>query len=431
MLMVNMTNTPEIAPSSESVPSRRGVTVTLWIAQWLLGVSLVGAGIFKLSLGAEQAVELFPWSADVPALFTVTSVLDVLGGLGVVLPAITRILPRLTSLAALGVLALMLSAVAFSLSRGEASEIAPNLVLAGVAAFIAWGRWRAAPITAQLPEPPRFTGAMPLADAPAGMAIFQLPTGTYETRGAFAVRGGAFGDIRQFAATSVLVRHPAGDLLIDAGFGAHAAEHIEMLPSFRRSPHTVGATVSEQLDAAGYDRARLRGVLLTHSHWDHVSGLDSLAVPIWMTADERGYASASKDDAVFTSVARNHGIREYGFDGPAYLGFDASHDAYGDGSVVIVPAAGHTTGSVIVFVTLPSGERFAFIGDLTWQRDGITRRVERPLLLSMLADSDAKQVRRDLLRMIALEGRMQIVPAHDVASYDGIPLLTSDAAVTR
>jgi len=38
--------------------------------------------------------------------------------------------------------------------------------------------------------------------------------------------------------------------------------------------------VSGQLDAAGYDRSRPLGVLVTHSHWDHVSGLDELAVPI-------------------------------------------------------------------------------------------------------------------------------------------------------
>ena len=418
-------------PAPHTPPAHRRWNLALWIAQWLLGISLVGAGVFKLSLGSAGAAEIFPWSTDVPLLFTITSVIDVLGGLGLVLPAVTRIMPRLTVLAALGVVLLMASSVVFYLSRGEASEIAPNIVMAVVAAVIAWGRWRIAPITGQLADPPRFTGGLPQATPPADMAIYQLPTGTYMTRAAFAVRGGAFGDQRHFAATSVLIRHPQGDLLIDAGFGAAATEHIDMLPSFRRSPHELGNTVSEQLDAAGYDRTLLRGVLLTHSHWDHVSGLDSLATPIWMTADERRYASASKDDGVFTAVTKDHEIREYGFDGPAYLGFASSHDFYGDGSVVIVPAAGHTTGSVIVFVTLPSGERFAFIGDLTWQRDGISRRLERPLMLRMLADSDAAQIRRDLLRVIALDGRMQIVPSHDVASYTGIPLLTAQGVSTR
>src|SRR6202020_2948646 len=77
------------------------------------------------------------------------------------------------------------------------------------------------------------------------------------------------------------------------------------------------------------------------------------------------------------------------------------------------------TGSVVVFVTMPSGKRYAFIGDLTWQLDGIRRRVERPLLLRKLADSDPEQVRPGLLRVIALADLMQIVPAHDRNAYDG------------
>ena len=58
------------------------------------------------------------------------------------------------------------------------------------------------------------------------MAIYQLPTGTYETRAAFAVRGGSFRDKRRFAATAILVQHPKGDLLIDAGFGSGVAAHV-------------------------------------------------------------------------------------------------------------------------------------------------------------------------------------------------------------
>ena len=78
---------------------------------------------------------------------------------------------------------------------------------------------------------------------------------------------------------------------------------------------------------------------------------------------------------------------------------------------------------MVVFVSVPSGRRYAFIGDLTWQLDGISRRVERPWLLRKLADSDPGQVRLGLLRVIALADLMQIVPAHDRNAYDGIPRL--------
>jgi glyoxylase-like metal-dependent hydrolase (beta-lactamase superfamily II) len=255
------------------------------------------------------------------------------------------------------------------------------------------------------------------------MAIYQLPTGTYETRAAFAVRGGSFRDIRHFAATAILVQHAGGDLLIDAGFGTDIEAHIAAIPRIQRSPHTATKTAREQLEASGYDQSRLLGVLATHSHWDHVSGLDGLQVPIWMNSGELHYAAEDKGAKVYRAVSAGHEIREYRFNGPPYLGFPSSFDVYGDGSVVIVLAGGHTTGSVVVFVTVPSRKRYAFIGDLTWQLDGIRRRVERPWLLRKLADSDPQQLRQNLLRVIALADLMQIVPAHDRDAYDGIPNL--------
>ena len=255
------------------------------------------------------------------------------------------------------------------------------------------------------------------------MTIHQLPTGTYETRAALAVKGGSFGDRRHFAATSVLVRHPAGDLLIDAGFGARVAEHVAMLPRFVRAPYAASRTVDDQLDASGYDRGRLLGVLVTHSHWDHVSGLAELRVPVWINAAERAYAAQDPDGKVFRHLSPSLDVHEYALDGPSYLGFRTSLDVHGDGSVVVALAGGHTPGSVAVFVTLPTGARYAFIGDLTWQLDGIRDRVERPWLLSRLADSDRGQLRRSLLGAIALTGVMTVVPAHDRDAYATIPLL--------
>jgi N-acyl homoserine lactone hydrolase len=276
-----------------------------------------------------------------------------------------------------------------------------------------------------LPVPSPWTDELPKATPPADLAIYQLPTGTYETRAALAVRGGSFRDKRQLAATAVLVHHPEGDFMIDAGFGAGVAAHVQELPRIARAPFTAGETARAQLDAAGYDFSRLRGVLLTHAHWDHVSGLDSLPAPVWLTAEERRYAAEDPDGKVFRSLSAGLEIAEYELTGPSYLGFSPSLDVYGDGSVVIAHAGGHTTGSVVVFVTLPSGQRYAFIGDLTWQLDGITRRVERPWLLRKLADSDPEEVRQNLLRAIALSGVMQIVPSHDLHAYDGIPVLPS------
>lgn len=259
------------------------------------------------------------------------------------------------------------------------------------------------------------------------MTIHQLPTGTYSTKANMALRGGSRRHVLQFAATAVLVQHPGGDILIDAGFGRDLIKHQQMLPAYRRSEHQIADPVITQLTAAGYDPARLSGILITHSHWDHVSGIADLAAPILITAEEVAYARKARADKVFQSVSPGHELREYAFDAGGYLGFPRSHDLYGDGSIVIVPAAGHTDGSVIVFVALPSGARYAFIGDLTWQLEGIERNIDRPLLMQLLADSDRKQVRRDRERIIAIADLVHVVPAHDARGFASIPLLI-DAA---
>jgi N-acyl homoserine lactone hydrolase len=274
-----------------------------------------------------------------------------------------------------------------------------------------------------LPMPPAWQGPLPEATPPLEMSICQLPTGTYDTRAAFAFTGGSFRDKRHFAATAVLVTHPEGDLLIDAGFGSDIAAHVHAQPWFARAAYQATSTASEQLDAGGYDRGRLRGVLITHSHWDHVSGLDQLQVPIWTNAGELQYAAEARDGKVFRAVSKGHEIHRYEFAEAPYLGFPSTYDVYKDGSVVVALAGGHTTGSVIVFVALPAGKRYAFIGDVAWQLDGVRKPAERPLLMRKLADVDAGQVRVDLLRVASLASVMQLVPAHDVSAYDGIPRL--------
>ncbi|MBN9153956.1 MAG: MBL fold metallo-hydrolase [Microbacterium sp.] len=257
-------------------------------------------------------------------------------------------------------------------------------------------------------------------------SLHQLPTGSYSTRAALAFRGGSLFETRQFSATPVLLRHPSGDVLLDAGFGRDFEQHLAMLPRFRRSPHELGVAAVDQLAAAGYDLDGLAGILLTHSHWDHVSGIADLDVPILITADELRYAADARDDRVFTAVSAGRTVRTYEFDGGPFEGFPFSHDLYGDGAIVIVPAPGHTTGSVIVFVTTVNAQRFAFIGDLAWQLEGVERNVDRPLLMRMLADSDRARVRTDLAAVGRLASRWKIVPAHDPRAFAGIPTLDPD-----
>ena len=78
---------------------------------------------------------------------------EVLGALGLVLPSALRIKPGLTPLAAAGLVCTMVAAAGLHISIGEAAMIAPNLVLGTLAALVAWGRHRRAPMEARSLQP--------------------------------------------------------------------------------------------------------------------------------------------------------------------------------------------------------------------------------------------------------------------------------------
>ncbi len=280
-----------------------------------------------------------------------------------------------------------------------------------------------------LPAPAALVAPLPPASPPVEMALFQLSTGVTHRTAAFAYRGGAFGDTREFAMTAALVKHPRGDLLIDTGFGRDIDAHFQSLPFPFRAVTSYARTrsVAEQLDDAGYDRKALRAIILTHAHWDHVSGIPELqGTPVRVTAEERRFIRDGGELSALVRSFPNVTYEEYGFEGGPYLGFPTSHDVYGDGAIVIVPAPGHTPGSVIVFVTLPGDRRYAFVGDLVWQREGITEREERPWLQRSLGDSDPSEVRVAILRMAAIAERfpaITLVPAHERRGFEGIPTL--------
>jgi uncharacterized membrane protein YphA (DoxX/SURF4 family) len=130
-----------------SEPGRsKGLHIGLWIVQVLLALSFTGAGLMKLTTPIADLAQKMPMAASSPGLIRFIGLAEVLGAIGVVLPAATRIKPQLTPLAAVGLLTIMVLATAFHISRGEISAIPAPIVLGSLAAFVAWGRTRKAPI---------------------------------------------------------------------------------------------------------------------------------------------------------------------------------------------------------------------------------------------------------------------------------------------
>lgn len=121
--------------------------VSLWLSQLLLALTFFGGGIWKLATPLPDLAVMIPWAREEPLLLRLTAVLDLLGGLGVLLPAATRIQPRLSVLAACGCGALQLAAIVFHVARREAAHTPFNFLLLAVSAFVVWGRESRAPIS--------------------------------------------------------------------------------------------------------------------------------------------------------------------------------------------------------------------------------------------------------------------------------------------
>ena len=121
----------------------------LWIVQGLLAALFLFAGVMKLVLPLDKLAG----PVEFPGAFLrFIGVAETLGGLGLILPSLLRIKPGLTPLAAVGLVVIMIGAVVITLpSMGLGPALIP-LVVGLLAAFIAYGRWRLAPITGSAPS---------------------------------------------------------------------------------------------------------------------------------------------------------------------------------------------------------------------------------------------------------------------------------------
>jgi uncharacterized membrane protein YphA (DoxX/SURF4 family) len=122
------------------------MNMVLWVLQALLAVAFLAHGWLFLSPPAELVDQI---NASLPRWFQLfIGVAEVLAAVGLILPGLTRILPWLVICAAVGIMIVTASATVFHVARGEMGSAATTLVLFGIAAFVAYMRYRVVPIAA-------------------------------------------------------------------------------------------------------------------------------------------------------------------------------------------------------------------------------------------------------------------------------------------
>lgn len=293
------------------------------------------------------------------------------------------------------------------------------LVLVATAAFIARQDQPIDPLT----PVPTIPIAMPDAQAPVGLRFAILPTA--HSAGApegLLVAGGSWLKNRQLVQNAVLIEHPQGNLLFDTGLGREARQQFQVNSWFDQQLLAFDALnpVLDQLLKHGLAASHINRIIPSHMHWDHVSALPEFPeAEVWVAPKERQGAEGGVAPA-FLNSQFEHVTHWHDLDmsGPSYMGFAHSQDVFADGSVVLVPLSGHTAGQVGLFLTLASGKRYFFTGDVSWTLEGFQWGADRSWLLQQFLSVDKDSAANQPLimhihRLMQAHPELIVVPAHD------------------
>ncbi len=249
-----------------------------------------------------------------------------------------------------------------------------------------------------------------------------LKTAEFRMPEALVFSGGRWTVQRTSVHAAVLVRHPQGAFLFDAGLGTHAGAHFADAMPFWLRPLMQYTQHVPAKRALGAEAGMIGRIILSHMHWDHVGGVEDFP-QAEVLAGRKDYELATGGGAAHAlfvpgQIDEANPWRLVDFTGGAYENFDRSQDLFGDGTVVLVPLPGHTPGALGMFVNLRSGKRFFFVGDAVWAIEGFRIPAPKFWVSRLLVDHDSAETERSLLRVARLmrhDPDLIVVPAHDEA----------------
>lgn len=118
----------------------------LWTLQIILGLYFIGVGLIHFVVPSGLPT-LMSWMYELsPNLHQFSGTAELLGGLGLILPGLTKIKPNLTVYAAEGLVLVMVGASILHIQRDEYANMGFNIILMLLVGFVAYGRWKLSPL---------------------------------------------------------------------------------------------------------------------------------------------------------------------------------------------------------------------------------------------------------------------------------------------
>ncbi len=158
-------------------------------------------------------------------------------------------------------------------------------------------------------------------------------------------------------------------------------------------------------------------IIATHEHMDHVGGIAQSPY-----LDEIAGHTALLEEQIHGPTIELAEFPEGALDKFTPLEYDRIHSPMP--GIALLKAAGHSTGSQIIYVRKRDGQEFLFVGDIVWNMEGVRRLAARPRLVSMLflqedRDSVAQQIRA-IHEFVAAHPDVNVVVAHDAQQWQDL-----------
>lgn len=228
----------------------------------------------------------------------------------------------------------------------------------------------------------------------------------------FSDTGEHSGEKGELAAPCFLIRHPKGDLLWDTGLGDRLAALPNGQPMGDVARLSVRVTLAAQLAQLGLKPSDIRYVAFSHLHFDHTGNANAFTASTWLlNSSELKWALSTPTP--------------FGVDPTTFSGYtrakitptDQDYDVFGDGSVRILKAPGHTPGHQMLMVHLAGSGAVILSGDLFHTRENFEKSLVPPGNTSRaetLASADR------LVRLLHNDGA-RLVVQHDLNDFKSLP----------
>ena len=294
---------------------------------------------------------------------------------------------------------------------------------------LAWAAKSFLPPTFSLYPPQIVPELLPPAALLPDIEVTFLRCGSVSLSEFLAVRGSSSFAMRQISHSAVLIRHPQATFLYDTGLCGDTPLFLaDQSFLFRQTlgRFTFERSLGSHLSAHGLRPNDLSFALLSHLHWDHVSGIPDIpGVPLRVNRVEYDAARLGlleKDNGLVQRLLGDANPLEL-FDcvGPTYEGFRSSLDLFGDGSLIAVPLPGHTAGNTGLFINRAHGPRLFLVGDAVWLSDHYQRpSIVHPFFWSRMTSDDAtaKQTILSLYHFAHRHPEVPLIAMHDASMQD-------------